>query len=426
VNFSDCLLHGATTDVGMRRTNNQDSLAVVLADSYESWVQRGHLFIIADGMGAHAAGELASKLAVDGIPFLFHKYRELPLDEALERSVRETNSEINRRGRANLDFHNMGTTCSALVITAQGAFVAHVGDSRVYRLRGDQIQQLTFDHSLVWEMRASGQLGSDNGDLEKLVPKNVITRSLGPYPTVQVDVEGPFPVELGDTFLLCSDGLSGQVHDDEIGLILGVLPPSEATRVLADLANLRDGPDNVTVIAAKVVDPCLTAHVAGKASGVLSSARGNNDPGAHPAIWILSVVAALGAGVLAILNYLSAAAVLALGAICIFVVGLARQFSLGDSQPAVPKHGRGPYTSTQCSAKAEHVKRFAQNVQALREAIEGSYNVSWDRFNALCGAASQAQQRSDYASAVREYCRAISYLMESVRSQGRKDDESVL
>src|SRR5262245_31764232 len=168
----------------MRRTNNQDSLAVVLADSYESWVQRGHLFIVADGMGAHAAGELASKLAVDGIPFLFHKYREMPLDEALERSVRETNSEINRRGRENLDFHNMGTTCSALVITAQGAFAAHVGDSRVYRLRGDQIQQLTFDHSLLWEMRASGQLGNEGGDLEKLVPKNVITRSLGPYPTV--------------------------------------------------------------------------------------------------------------------------------------------------------------------------------------------------------------------------------------------------
>ncbi len=411
----------------MRRTNNQDSLAVVLADSYESWVQRGHLFIVADGMGAHAAGELASKLAVDGIPFLFHKYRELPLDEAIERAVRETNSEINRRGRANLDFHNMGTTCSALVITAQGAFVAHVGDSRVYRLRGDQIQQLTFDHSLLWEMRASGQLGAEGGDLEKLVPKNVITRSLGPYPTVQVDVEGPFPLELGDTFLLCSDGLSGQVHDDEIGLILGVLPPSEATRVLADLANLREGPDNVTVIAAKVVDPCLTAHVAGKASGVLASTRGSaNASDAHPAIWILSVVAALGAAVLAILNYMSAAGILALGAVGIFVVGLARQFSLGDSQPPAPKHGRGPYTSTQCSAKAEHVKRFAQNVQALREAIEGNYNVDWDRFNTLCSTASQAQQRGDFASAVREYCRAISYLMESVRSQGRKDDESVL
>ena len=91
----------------------------------------------------------------------------------------------------------------------QGALVAHVGDSRVYRLRGQRLEQLTFDHSLVWEMSAAGQVPKDA--LPGFVPKNIITRSLGPHADVQVDLEGPFPLEVGDTFLLCSDGLSGQV-----------------------------------------------------------------------------------------------------------------------------------------------------------------------------------------------------------------------
>ena len=115
-----------------------------------------------------------------------------------------------------------------------------MGDSRAYRLRGSRIEQLTFDHSLVWEMRASGQF--PGGELPSYVTKNIITRSLGPSPTVQVDLEGPDPVEAGDVFLLCSDGLSGQVRDDEIGLILGCLPLEDAVRALVDVACLAAGP----------------------------------------------------------------------------------------------------------------------------------------------------------------------------------------
>src|SRR5262245_44056302 len=103
----------------MRRTTNQDSHAVLEADSATLLEGRGHLLMVADGMGAHAAGELASKLAVEGVPHLYRKYDELSPPEALLRAFRETNVEINRRGSANTDFHNMGTTCSVLVLLPQ-------------------------------------------------------------------------------------------------------------------------------------------------------------------------------------------------------------------------------------------------------------------------------------------------------------------
>ena len=173
------------SDVGMRRANNQDNLAVSLSNSPESWSKKGHLFVVADGMGAHAAGELASKLAVDQIPHLYARSSEPSAPEALKKAVVDANSDINRRGQMNEDFHNMGTTLSSLVLLPQGAVAAHIGDSRVYRLRQNKLEQLTFDHSLVWEMNAAGQLTAEE-EAQGKVPKNVITRSLGPYPECKV------------------------------------------------------------------------------------------------------------------------------------------------------------------------------------------------------------------------------------------------
>ena len=175
--FDSGVVVGSVTDVGMRRTTNQDSYSLIVADTPELWQQRGHFLMVADGMGAHAAGELASKLAAEGVPHLYHKLRELSPPEALQRAIVETNAEVHRRGQANPDFHNMGTTASALVLLPQGAVAAHIGDSRIYRLRGGVVQQLTFDHSLQWELRAAGQI-VDGTDAAAAVPKNVITRSL--------------------------------------------------------------------------------------------------------------------------------------------------------------------------------------------------------------------------------------------------------
>jgi protein phosphatase len=152
----------------------------------------------------------------------------------------------------------MGTTCSALLLLPQGALIAHVGDSRVYRCRRGKLEQLSFDHSLVWEMqqathaRVSQELPG--------IPKNVITRSIGPHATVKVDLEGPFPIELKDLFLVCSDGLTGRIEDQELASALTYLPPEVAGQFLVDLAVLRGGKDNITLTLVHVLSDRLTTQ----------------------------------------------------------------------------------------------------------------------------------------------------------------------
>src|SRR5262249_6773699 len=160
---------------------------------------------------------------------------------ALRRAFLEANSTIHARGQQNPEFAGMGTTATTLLLRPEGAWVGHVGDSRAYRVRGEQIEQLTFDHSLVWELARRHHVPPD---LLQRSPSNVILRSLGPEPLVQVDIEGPHSVQPGDVFVVCSDGLSGQISDHELGAICTALPPAEACRFLVDLANLRGGPDN--------------------------------------------------------------------------------------------------------------------------------------------------------------------------------------
>ena len=203
--------------------------------------------MVADGMGGHAVGELASKIAADTVCHTFFKLRDLDVVDALKRALETANATINERGSLNRDFNRMGTTCTSLVLCPQGAVFGHVGDSRAYRIRGERIDQLTFDHSLHWEMVRQGRMQPDDVFLQE--SRHVITRSLGPEPVVQVDVEGPYPVLPGDVYVLCSDGLTGHVQDAEIGIIARELPPQEACRLLVNLANLRGGSDNITVVA---------------------------------------------------------------------------------------------------------------------------------------------------------------------------------
>src|SRR5262245_14236832 len=246
------LKHASVSDLGMRRTNNQDAIGVVVTRDVATWAARGHLLMVADGMGAHAAGELASKIAVDNIPHTYFKLRDLYPPAALRQAIRDANTAIHSKGQSSIGFQGMGTTCSCLVLLPQGALVAHIGDSRIYRLRGDVLEQLTFDHSLVWEMAAAGQMPQE--DVPAYIPKNVITRSLGPHSSVHVDLEGPYNAAPGDVFLLWSDGLSGPVSDEELGALLQCMPPEEAAETLVDLANLRGGPDNISVIIAGLKD----------------------------------------------------------------------------------------------------------------------------------------------------------------------------
>jgi serine/threonine protein phosphatase PrpC len=216
--------------------------------SSQQYRQRGWLLMVADGMGAHAAGELASGIAVREVPTQYQRMtgRSPPL--ALRESFKRVNAEIYARGEAELEYHGMGTTCTALAILPRGAVVAHIGDSRCYRIRRDVIDQLTFDHSLVWELKLSNQISPEDA---AAAPRNIITRSMGPHPDVKVDVEGPYQIQEGDVFVLCSDGLTGQVSDEEIGLAASQLSAREATELLVGLTLCRGAPDNVTVVVAR-------------------------------------------------------------------------------------------------------------------------------------------------------------------------------
>lgn len=250
VNWEDTIIEASLTDTGMRRSNNQDSHTVVRAKTADQWRQRGHVFMVADGMGAHAVGELASKLACDNIPHNYMKLRSVSAVQAITRAYQEVGAQIHAKATANRDFQGMGTTCSTLVLLPGGAMIAHVGDSRVYRIRDGRIDQLTFDHSLVWELVRRNHL--TNEQAAKAVPRNVITRSLGPDPTVEVDIEGPLPVQEGDVYLLCSDGLSGPVEDPELGAFADHFHPEDATQYVLHLANLRGGQDNITVVILRI------------------------------------------------------------------------------------------------------------------------------------------------------------------------------
>ncbi len=410
----DRLEYASLSDIGLRRSNNQDSLAVMPAASQSSWQQRGDLFVVADGMGAHAAGELASKLSTDTIPLVYHKLVDRTPAEAILAAVEEANAQIHSRGQASIDFKGMGTTTTAMALLPYGALLAHVGDSRAYRLRGNRLEQLTFDHSLVWEMRAAGQL---QGQVPDYVPKNVITRSLGPSPKVQVDLEGPLPVVPGDTFLMCSDGLSGPVKDEELGMVLGSMSPAEAVRALVDLANLRGGPDNITVIVAKAVGQFWT-HAS---SNGMPRPRADLRP-VNPMVWIaMGVVALAGLGLLVMQNFIPAALCLVAAAV-LGIGGLVYRQGGEKKGPPMngPRYGRGPYAAVVCSPSAEFVRHLAETLRELREAAtQADLTLDMERLNEILGRAAAGNQTGDHAQAVRNYCQGISFVVAEFKRQGK-------
>lgn len=425
VNWDAYLQIASHSDVGMRRMTNQDNLCVSPASNMEHWQKRGHLFIVADGMGAHAAGEFASKLAIDHIPHLYSKYENQPITDALRKSVEGANVEIHRRGQANEEFHNMGTTCSTLTLLPQGALVAHVGDSRVYRMRNNRLEQLTFDHSLVWEMKASGQLQTEE-EMAK-IPKNVITRSLGPYGEVKVDLEGPFPIEVGDTFLLCSDGLTGPITDAEIGSILANLHPDEASRVLVDLANLRGGPDNITVVIVKVTHP----HMATTDSSGKFSARGS-DGGKrilNPISIGVLVVAILAAIVFYFINPITALVpgIIAAGCLIWVLIQLGQAVAGGeDAAVQKSKFGRGPYTRTDCASAEGVIDQLkAITSQLLQGAKQQKWPIDFAQMEKMVGSAEQAAGQKNFPVAIQTYARGISFMMEQLRNDSDASSSSI-
>ena len=311
--------------------------------------QRGHLFLVADGMGAHAAGELASKLAAGGIPHTYHKLLDQAPPEALRQAVIESNAHIHGRGEANAEFHGMGTTTSVLVLLPQGGDRGPRRRQPRLSLSPGRLEQLTFDHSLVWEMMATGQLPA--GDVANFIPKNIITRSLGPHAEVKVDLEGPLPLEAGDVFLLCSDGLSGQVKDEQIAGVSGLDAPrrsgsgagrSGQSARRARQCHGRRGP----------CGPALGRG--GRPAWICCTGRAGKGFSLHPAVWVAIGVALLIALGLAMIGSYIAAAVSLGVAVVAAIAGLVQNYGGGGAQSPVSAgpFGKGPHRRPRLSAHA--------------------------------------------------------------------------
>jgi serine/threonine protein phosphatase PrpC len=420
--WKKCLEKAVLSDLGLRRANNQDSYTVSLAGNQRDYIQRGHLFMVADGMGAHAAGELASKIATDVVPLTYHKLRDKSPPEALLAAVLDANAQIYARGQASPEFKGMGTTSTVLVLLPQGALLAHVGDSRAYRVREQKIDQVTFDHSLVWELQATGQ--KYDGPISNFIGKNIITRSLGPNPNVLVDLEGPHPCQDGDIFMLCSDGLSGQVQDAEIGAVLVCLPPAEAAQALVDLANLRGGPDNITVICVRMLDRQVAQQSDDQAE---CSEDNRNLRSVHPLIWTIFGITSLAALGLCAMGQWVAGFLSLLAAVLTGVIALVQRSDGADKAPSFDgRHfGRGPYVSCDCAPDDKFIVKLIEIINQLRDAAVGeNWKIDWDRFNLFLSTANEARNSADYVASAREYLHAISFMMAELKRQRPQGDES--
>ncbi|MEA2452663.1 MAG: family protein phosphatase [Actinomycetota bacterium] len=256
---------GARTDVGLVRQGNEDSY---LVDS--------PLFAIADGMGGHAAGDVASATAVE----IIKDHRsEIRADDpsTLVETVRDANRAIWDKSENDPTVRGMGTTCTIILVDGSTAQVAHVGDSRAYLLHAGELKQITDDHTLVGRMVREGKLKPE--EAERHPQRSMITRALGVDEDVEVD-QFSLPLAEGDRFIICSDGLSGMLSETQIAEVLGNEPdPQAAADKLVERANEAGGEDNITVIVVDVgVDEASAPDVAEHRSDL--GERAHTDPSA--------------------------------------------------------------------------------------------------------------------------------------------------
>jgi PPM family protein phosphatase len=244
------------TDVGRVRDHNEDSFLVD---------KKLRLFVVCDGMGGHAAGEVASSLAGRTMRDALADERDRLLEfeqghggttredvlRMMEASVQQACLAVHTVGQNDETKRGMGTTLVALLILGNRGFIAHVGDSRIYLYRQGSVHQLTEDHSLINELLKRGRLTREQ--IDKVQYKNAVTRAVGVYESVEVDTFD-FDVLAGDRFLLCTDGLSGYLEDSEIPKLFEETAEDQLAQGLIDLANDRGGKDNITAIVVRVPD----------------------------------------------------------------------------------------------------------------------------------------------------------------------------
>jgi len=233
------------------REHNEDSLQWFEPDDAQLLQRKGRLYVVADGMGGHAAGEVASGLAVETLVEEFQNEEGTDIPAYLERAIRAANTAIYQQARGS-ERAGMGTTIVCAVVRGNELYLGHVGDSRAYLLRGGELRQLTQDHSLISSQVRNGACSAE--EAMDHPQRHILTRAVGVRPQVQPDIQGPLALLAGDVLLLCTDGICGYLSDEQIARILleDVDEPEISARELIKAANATGGQDNSTALVVYV------------------------------------------------------------------------------------------------------------------------------------------------------------------------------
>ncbi len=246
------LIVAQRTDIGRKRSNNEDNLTSYVPGVNDALQARGALFVVSDGMGGHSHGEVASELAVQKVKEYYYQDLQNDIPTALQEAIKQANVVIYEANEAERTPGTndlvMGATCVAAVLHNQTLYAANVGDSRVYVLHEGDLRQITRDHSLVAQLVEQGEITPAEARTHE--KRNQIYRSLG-LPEVEVDIFTE-PVQEGDTLILCTDGLSAVIEDEDLRTIVAQYDPEESVQHLITRANEAGGPDNVTAIVVRV------------------------------------------------------------------------------------------------------------------------------------------------------------------------------
>jgi len=239
------------TDVGRQRTNNEDAYLYWEPESDEEFRRKGRLAVVADGMGGYEGGQEASRVAVETVRHVYDRDFADDPQQALLAALLAAHTNIQRYAVEHPEFQGMGTTCTALAIVDHKLSFAHIGDSRLYLVRPDEISLLTRDHSYVGRLVESGIVRSE--DAQSHPQRHILTAALGSGREIAPDFsEQPIPLQAGDGILLCTDGLWSVVSEVELADAVRFKFPAAACRSLVDLALERGGPDNVTVLVLRI------------------------------------------------------------------------------------------------------------------------------------------------------------------------------
>jgi protein phosphatase len=269
------------TDTGLVRTLNEDSVAWVTPHDDEAANNRGSLALVADGMGGHAAGEVASALAADVVRRLYYGL-DGPIPQVLASAFAAANRAIIEYAQEHPECRGMGTTCTVLAFRDSQAWLAHIGDSRAYLLRDHHLIQLSEDQTLVAKLVSEGTITQAEADHSPM--HNVILQALGTTSNIKpmIGTKG-LPLQAGDVLILCSDGVSNMVPDDQIAEVASRLPPQEACDALIEAALAAGGHDNASLGVF-----CVTSDTARKRAAQPTTRRiklpigGNQDSNASP------------------------------------------------------------------------------------------------------------------------------------------------